>query len=315
MNVSESTSDFSKPILLSGASGMLGQAISTALTLRGHSVLRLTRQAPTAADQIHWDPAAPDAGLDLSRLEGLAAAIHLSGANVASHRWTPAYKRELAKSRIETTAALARALARLTQPPGTFVSASAVGYYGDRGDSVLDEFSGPGTGFFPELCLAWEQAAQPAANAGIRVLHPRFGVVLGPKGGALDRLHTLFRLGFGGRLGNGRQWMSWVSQVDAVSAVLFALGNPSLTGSFNVTSPNPVTNAEFTQQLAATLHRPAFMTAPAFALRLAFGEMADEALLASTRAIPRALMNAGFSFQHPALSSALEAILHSSSRG
>jgi uncharacterized protein (TIGR01777 family) len=314
MNVPKSPLDFKKTILLSGASGMLGQAIAADLTLQGFAVLRLVRQAPSADDQIRWDPAAVNAGLDLSRLEGLYGAIHLSGANVASRRWTPAYKREIANSRIHTTTALAQAFAHLERPPQTFVSASAVGYYGNRGDTVLDESSAPGTGFFPELCLAWEQAAQPAANVGIRVIHPRFGVVLGPKGGALDRLRTLFGLGLGGRLGDGRQWMSWVSQADAASAVLFALENPRLTGSFNVTAPNPVTNTEFTHQLAAILHRPAFMTAPAFALRLAFGEMADEALLASSRSVPRALLNAGFVFQQPTLHSALEAILKSPTR-
>jgi len=301
--------DVRNTVSLSGASGMLGKAISAALTRAGFSVLRLVRQTPQSPDQLQWNPTMRDAGLDPARLQGLFAAIHLSGANVARRRWTSAYKREIAESRIQTTSALAQFLARLHRPPQVFTSASAVGFYGDRGNEVLDEASPAGSGFFPELCHAWEEAAQPASEAGIRVVHPRFGVVLGPRGGALSRLRTLFGLGLGGNLGNGRQWMSWVSERDAVSAVLFALKSSTLTGPFNVTAPNPVTNAEFTRQLAQILHRPAFMTAPAFALRLALGEMADDALLASTRAVPQALASAGFQFQDPTLRSALQAIL------
>jgi len=289
---------------------MLGQALSASLIRDGFSILRLVRQTPQSPDQIQWNPNMRDGALDQARLEGLFAAIHLSGANVAARRWTASYKREIAASRIQTTSALAQVLARLHQPPQVFTSASAVGFYGDRGDEVLDESSPAGSGFFPELCHAWEEAAQPARDAGVRVIHPRFGVVLGPKGGALDRLRTLFSLGLGGNLGNGRQWMSWVAEDDAVAAVLYAVQNSAITGPFNVTAPNPVTNADFTRQLAGLLHRPAFMTAPAFALRIAFGEMADEALLASTRALPHALTSAGFVFRHPTLHSALESILH-----
>ena len=309
MNASEGTSDLKNTVLLSGASGMLGQALSTSLLRDGFSILRLVRQTPQSPGQIQWNPNMRDGALDPARLEGLFAAIHLSGANVATRRWTAGYKREIAASRIQTTSSLAQVLAHLHRPPQVFASASAIGFYGNRGDEILDESSSAGSGFFPELCHAWEEAAEPATDAGIRVIHPRFGVVLGPKGGALDRLRTLFSLGLGGNLGNGRQWMSWIAEPDAVAAVVYALHNSAITGPFNVTAPNPTTNADFTRQLAELLHRPAFLTAPAFALRIAFGEMADEALLASTRAVPDALTKAGFVFQHPTLRSALQAIL------
>ncbi len=298
---------------------MLGKALSAALVSRGYLVRKLVRRVPQASDEIQWNPDAPHAGLPNSSsnpsrpahsgLDGITAAIHLSGANVASRRWTSSFKREIAHSRIHSTAALSQTLAGLAHPPQVLISASAVGFYGNRGDAMLDESSSPGAGFFPDLCTAWEEAALPASKAGIRVVHPRFGVVLGKKGGALDRLRTLFGLGLGGRLGNGRQWMSWVSEADAVSAILYAIEHPNLAGPLNITAPYPVTNADFTRQLAEHLHRPALMTAPAFALRLAFGEMANEALLASVRALPRRLMEAGFVFQHPTLQSALSAVI------
>lgn len=302
----ESESDREMTIALSGASGMLGSALNLALQQQGEQVLRLVRRAPAASDEVRWDPVTglpPETG----KLEGLSAAIHLSGANVASRRWTRAYKREMTESRVSTTRVLAEALARLRNPPPVMITASAVGYYGDRGDAILDESSAAGTGFFPELCAAWEAAAHPAEEAGIRVIHLRTAMVLGPDGGALAKLAPLFRLGLGGPLGNGRQWMSWVSEDDAVSAILFALGNPGLVGPINVSAPNPVTNREFTRELGRAVHRPAAIPAPAFALRLAFGEMADEALLASTRAVPTRLLEAGFRFAHLKLAQAFEA--------
>ena len=322
--------ELSSRILLSGGSGLLGASIAAALspsstdgpTQATHSpqILQLVRRAPRKDDEIQWNTDAPDGGFtlaDLAKLEGLSAAIHLSGANVAARRWTASYKEEIASSRIQTTALLSRTLSRLSKPPAVLVSASAIGYYGDRGDEVLDESSKPGTGFFPELCTAWERATLPAANAGIRVIHPRFGMVLSRKGGAMAQLKGLFKLGLGGNLGDGKQWMSWVSESDAVAAVLFALnqslGEPpsksQIPGAFNVTSPDPVTNADFTKIFARSVARPAFLNAPAFALRIAFGEMANEALLASTRAIPTSLLNAGFTFKHPTLASALQSIL------
>jgi uncharacterized protein len=303
-----------RKVLLSGASGMLGAAIGRALKQRGTTVLKLVRREAKGPEEIRWNPAdgaGTNAVPEIGRLEGLMAAIHLSGANVSSRRWSDSYKREMTESRVGSTAVLARALASLKLKPETLISASATGFYGDRGDEILDERSAAGSGFFPELCTAWEAASRPAEEAGIRVVHTRFGVVVGPDGGILARLKPLFKLGLGGPLGNGRQWMSWVSEADLVSAVLFALENPGLSGAVNVVAPEPVTNAGFTRELAQALHRPALFPAPAFALRLAFGEMADEALLSSTRAVPADLLAAGFVFAHRSLREALGAALAS----
>ncbi|HXR39362.1 MAG TPA: TIGR01777 family oxidoreductase [Terracidiphilus sp.] len=303
------TSPASSKILLSGASGMLGTAVRLALGGRNAQLLQLVRRDPVAAGQLQWNPAASPAITDPEPLEGLTAAIHLSGASVAAHRWTPAYKREIRTSRVDSTKVLAVTLAALRQPPKTLLVASATGIYGDRGDEMLDESSGPGSGFLANLCREWEAAAQPASDAVLRVVHLRFGVVIGPSAGALAKMLPLFRLGLGGRLGSGRQWMSWISLADAVSAVLFALDTPTLTGPVNLTAPQPVTNAEFTRALARAVHRPALMPAPAFALRLALGQMADEALLASARVVPARLTSADFRFTHPTLDAALAAAL------
>lgn len=295
-------------ILLSGASGMLGKAIALKLESQGNRVLRLVRRRAESESELSWDPAG--AGItEPEKLEGLTAAVHLSGANVASRRWTAAFKREMVESRIQSTRVLSEALAGLKQPPKVLATASAVGFYGDRGNEVLDEDSPAGDGYFPELCAAWENAARPAAEAGIRVVHPRFGMAIGRDGGAMKRLVPLFRLGLGGRLGSGRQWMSWVAEEDAASAVVFMLENAALSGAVNVVSPEPVTNAAFTEELGRAVHRPAILPAPAFALRLAFGAMADEALLASQRVLPRRLTQAGFTFAYPTLPQALAAVL------
>lgn len=296
---------------MSGASGMLGSALSKALRQRGERVFQLVRRAPDALDELRWNPFTGELP-ELGELGGLGAAIHLSGANVASRRWTAAYKREMTESRVTTTRVLAEALAKLRTPPPVLIAASAVGFYGNRGDEILGEHAGMGRGYFPELCAAWEAATLPAEEAGIRVVHLRISMVLGPDGGALAKLAPLFRLGLGGPLGNGRQWMSWVSEADAVSAALFALDDAGLAGAINVAAPNPVTNQEFTRELGRAVHRPALIPAPAFALRMAFGEMADEALLASTRAVPRRLLDAGFRFAYPDLAQALAAALKDS---
>jgi uncharacterized protein len=301
----------SHTILLSGASGMLGGALRQALAGRGVSILQLVRRDPRSAGELRWDPSARKPVADLRPLEGLAAAIHLSGASIAAHRWTDAYKREMVKSRVESTHTLASVLSSLRQPPVAFVAASAAGFYGNRGDELLDEDSSPGSGFLATLCRAWEAASQPAIMAGIRVVHLRFGVVLDAKGGALARMLPLFRLGLGGSLGSGRQWMSWISLPDAVAALQFLVDVPALAGPVNLTAPEPVTNSEFTRALSRAVHRPAVLPAPAFALRLAFGQMADEALLASERVYPRRLISAGFQFAHPALAQALAAALGS----
>ncbi len=301
-------------IVLSGASGMLGSALRQRLGARGTSVVQLVRSAPRTEDQVAWDPSKTPAIADASLLEGCAAAIHLSGANIAAHRWTAAYRRELAASRVDSTSALATILAGLHKRPQTLVAASAVGIYGDRGEEVLDEDSAPGQGFLADVCRAWEEAAKPAVEAGIRVVHTRFGVVVGRglgahEQGALEKMLPVFRLGVGGRLGSGRQWMSWVGLEDTVAAILFALETTSMAGAVNVVSPNPVTNAEFTRALARRVHRPAVLPVPGFALRLALGRMADEALLASSRVVPTKLLAAGFEFAHPTLEEALAAAL------
>jgi hypothetical protein len=301
---------------------MLGSAIAKALERQETTTLRLVRREIWTPYEVSWKPSAKE--LAVSRLEGISAAIHLSGANVSSRRWTVAYKQEMTDSRVVTTRFLAESLARLKRPPAVLISASAVGFYGNRGDESLDEDSPAGKGYFPDLCTAWETATRPAEEAGIRVVHLRFGMVVGRDGGAMARLVPLFKFGLGGRLGNGRQWMSWISETDAVAAALFALKSSEptslspdstshpdacLSGAINATAPQPVTNAEFTRELGLILHRPTFLTAPAFALRLALGEMADEALLSSTRALPKRLLDAGFVFAHPTIHQALTAAL------
>ncbi|HUD15104.1 MAG TPA: TIGR01777 family oxidoreductase [Terracidiphilus sp.] len=302
-------SSISPVILLSGGSGMLGSAVRQALADRGAGVLQLVRRDPVEAGQVRWIPGASTPVSDPEPLEGLAAAIHLSGASVAAHRWTSAWKREMWLSRVESTRALASTLAALRQPPKTLMVASATGIYGNRGDELLDESSAPGSGFLADLCREWEAAARPAVEAGIRVVHLRFGVVLGPGAGALAKMLPLFRLGLGGRLGSGRQWMSWISLADAGSAILFSMDTPSLAGPLNLIAPQPVTNAEFTRALGKAVHRPAVLPAPAFALRLALGAMANEALLASARVVPAKLGDAGFQFIHPTVDRALAAAL------
>ena len=288
---------------------MIGHAVKQMLFARRTSVLQLVRHSPFGTGQLKWDPVAAPIVADESALEGLQAAIHLSGASVVGRRWTPAYKRTMWMSRVQSTRALASTLSRLREPPRVLVVASAVGIYGDRGDEILNESSSPGAGFLADVCKDWEAAAQLAQDAGIRVVHTRFGVVLGPGGGALSRMLPVFRLGLGGRLGSGRQWMSWVSLQDAAAAILLSMDSPGIAGAVNVTAPAPVTNADFTKALARAVHRPAILHAPAFALRIALGEMSDEALLASARVIPSKLTAAGFKFAHPTVEEALNSAI------
>jgi hypothetical protein len=231
---------------------------------------------------------------------------------VAGRRWTSAYRREILQSRVDSTRAIATLLAGLREPPEAFLVASACGIYGDRKDEILDEQSSPGKGFLADVCQEWEAATRPAEEAGIRVVHLRFGVVLTPAGGALGKMLPLFRLGLGGRLGSGKQWMSWISMADAVAAVLFAVETPGLAGPMNLTAPEPVTNMQFTRALARAVHRPAILPAPAIALRILLGEMANEALLASERTVPARLVAAGFQFAHPTVAEALAAALDTS---
>jgi uncharacterized protein (TIGR01777 family) len=268
------------------------------------------RSTPAGLNQLQWDPAAASPVSHPESLEGLTAAIHLSGANLAAHRWTPDFKREIAESRIGSTRALATTLAGLRQPPKMLLVASATGIYGNRGDELIDETSPLGTGFLADLCRQWEAAAKPAVEAGIRVIYLRFGVVLDSSpGSALARLLPLFRFCLGGKLGDGRQYMSWISMQDAVAGIFFLFESSTIAGPVNFTAPNPVTNGQFTRTLATQLHRPAVLSVPAFALRLAFGELADEVLLSSARAYPAKLAASGFQFSHASLLHALPAVL------
>lgn len=297
-------------ILISGASGLIGASLQQALQTQGSSVSRLVRDARSAGPlDIPWHPQAESPVADPTQLEGFKAVIHLSGANLSARRWSEAYKREIVESRTQTTQALCRLLAALKHPPSVFIAASATGIYGNRGDEILTEDSHSGSGFLADTCAAWEASAQPARDAGIRVVHARFGVVLSAEGGALKKMLPVFRAGLGGKLGSGKQWMSWISLPDVTAAILYAIQTQEISGPINCVSPIPVTNEEFTHTLAQALHRPAVIPAPAFVLRLAFGQMADEALLTSTRAIPARLAASGFHFQHPQLAQALAALL------
>jgi uncharacterized protein (TIGR01777 family) len=302
-------------VLVSGGSGMIGTALVRSWSEEQIHLVRLVRRRSESpgrgapGETVFWDPVATPAISDPEPLNGVVAAVHLSGANVAAGRWTEKYKREIVSSRVASTTALARALSRLDPLPRVLVCASAIGIYGDRGDEVLTEESRPGEGFLAETCVAWESAACAAEDAGIRVVHARFGVVLSPKGGALAKLLPLFRLGLGGNLGDGRAWMPWLTLRDAVGILRFAIDDESVRGPVNAVAPNPATNAEFTGALGAALHRPAVVPAPAFALRLAFGEMADQALLASARVVPARLVQAGYRFADPELAPALRRLV------
>jgi hypothetical protein len=294
-------------VLISGATGLIGTALVEALGAVGHHVGRLVRPGtPLGADDVTWDPAAGQ--LDPAGLEGRDAFVHLSGENIAK-RWTEDVKRAIRDSRVESTRLLCRTLASLARPPAVLACASAIGYYGHRGEEVLTEDSAAGTGFLADVCRDWEAATQPAAEAGIRVVILRFGMVLSPAGGALKEMLKAFRMGLGGRVGDGDQYWSWIDLLDAARSALHALTTDSLRGPVNVTAPRPATNHEFTEALGAILHRPTLLPAPAFALRLALGEMADALLLASTRAEPRKLTQSGFAFERPNLREALEHLL------
>ena len=292
-------------IAITGSSGLIGRALTSLLENRGHRVHPIVR-TPPKEHQIGWRP---DAGhIDHRRLEGLDAIIHLAGENIVDRRWTPAQMTRIRASRVAGTDLLARTLAGLDRPPRTLLSASAIGYYGDAGDRLLDETADAGTGFLADVGQAWEDATRPAAEAGIRVAVMRTGVVLSPTGGALAKLLPVFRAGLAGRLGSGRQWMSWISLDDAVGAIHHLLLD-DVSGPVNLVAPAPVTNAEFTQTLARLLRRPAFLPVPAVALRIVVGRLADEALLASTRVLPGRLLEQGYAFHHPTLHEALQNVL------
>ena len=293
-------------ILIAGSSGLIGSALVRHLTQERHEVSRLVRRPPASADEVQWDPAAST--IDEARLEGTEAVIHLGGVSIAGKRWNDAHKREIRDSRVNSTRLLSEALARMPQKPEVFLCASALGYYGERGDEVLTENSPKGDGFLPDITAEWEAATAPASEAGIRVCNMRIGVVLS-KTGELPRSMLLpFKLGLGGKLGNGRQYMSWIHIDDVVGAFTHALSAPSLHGPVNASAPNPATNAEFTRALARVLSRPALFTVPRFALRIAMGELAEFAL-ASSRMQPQRLEESGFNFRWEDVESALRDIL------
>jgi uncharacterized protein len=303
-------------ILISGASGLVGTALTRALASDGKVVGRFVRgvhpggEAPSAHD-IRWDPAASTIDGDaLKAMEGADAVVHLSGASIADGRWTPARKALLRSSRIDSTRLLVGALAQLERKPRVFVAASAVGYYGDRGDEILTESSAAGSGFLASVAQEWEAESARAQSLGIRTVILRFGVILDAREGALPQMLRPFRFGVGGRLSNGRQWISWIALADVIGIIRAAIENDRYSGPVNVVAPNPVRNVEFTRIVAHTLHRPAVFPAPAFALRLLLGEMADALLLASQRAVPEYVLAAGYRFLFPDFESTLLSLLN-----
>ena len=297
-------------VLVSGSTGLIGEALVPELEAGGHRVVRLSRSSRGGA--VRWDPMRGE--IQAERLTGVEAAVHLAGESIAGEnpvtgRWTSKRKARILQSRTKGTRLLAETLARLPTPPRVLVSASAIGYYGDRGDEVLREDSAPGNSFLGEVCREWEAAADPAREAGMRVVHPRFGIVLSKEGGALGTTLPIFKLGGGGRIGNGRQWWSWVALDDVVGAVVHALTTDSLSGPANVGSPNPLRNAEYTKLLGRVINRPTPFPLPAPVARLALGQVADELLLASARVEPARLLETGYEFRYPHLEGALRHLL------
>ena len=292
-----------KRIAVTGSSGMVGTALTAHLRSRGDEVVRLVRTSPQAPDELEWDP--PSRRLDPSTLAGVDAVVHLAGAGPSDHRWTPAYQRELLTSRVDGTTTVATALAELAAPV-RLVSQSAIGFYGDRGEEVLTEQSGPGEGFVTEMVRAWEDSADPARAAGLSVAHPRTGLVMAATGGALERMTTLARLGINGPLGSGRQWWSWISLRDTVAALAHLVDHPDIRGPVNVVAPEPQRQRDVARALGHALHRPSVLPAPAFGVRLVLGGFADE-VLTSKRVSPGRLLETGFTHQDTDLAQLLRA--------
>ena len=293
-------------IVISGSHGLIGSALIPALSAAGHRPIRLVRGEPKG-DEIKWDPAAQT--IDSASLDGCGGVVHLAGAGIGDKRWTPAYKAELVESRTKGTSTLAGALSGLANKPTVMVSGSAVGIYGSRGDEELTEDSKVGTGFLPDLCVQWEAASEAASAAGIRVANIRTGIVLSAKGGALKKQLPLFKIGFGGRFGSGKQWQSWISLDDEVRAIIHLL-SADVSGPVNLTAPTPVTNAQFTRTLGAAVHRPTPFPIPAFGPKLLLGaELAQNLLFDGQKVLPTKLSASGFTFNHPTLDVALKALL------
>jgi hypothetical protein len=296
-------------VAISGASGLIGTALSASLRADGHRVLRLVRGAVTDGDAIGWDP---DAGrIDAPALEGVDAFVHLAGEGIGEHKWTDEQKAKIRDSRVRSTALLAGAIASRERKPAVFVSGSAIGYYGDRGDEVLTEQSAPGDDFLARVCVAWEAEAAPATEAGVRTVFTRTGIVLDAQGGALARMLLPFKLGVGGKQGSGRQWMSWIAKADEVGAIRYAIENRGIEGPVNCVAPNPATNADFAHALGRALHRPTVLPTPLLPLKLRFGgELVETLLLVSQRVAPTKLEANGFEFTCRSLDDAFAAILH-----
>lgn len=295
-------------ILISGSHGLVGSALVQSLVEDGHEVIRLVRHdAHTGAGEIEWHP--NQGRLNPQRIEGFDAVFHLAGESIASGRWNDEKKRAIRESRTKGTTLLSQTLAQLSRPPSIFVSASAIGYYGDRGDELLTESSAPGNSFLASVCVEWEEATRPATEKGIRTVKTRFGIILDRNGGALAKMLTPFRMGIGGRVGDGRQWMSWIALDDVIAGLKFLLLDSAANGPVNFVAPKPVTNAEFTRTLGRVLSRPTIFPIPAFGARLAFGEMADALLLSSQKVEPAVLLDKGFPFYWPTLEPALRNLL------
>jgi uncharacterized protein (TIGR01777 family) len=293
-------------VAITGASGLIGSALSASLTDDGHTVVRLVRRPPAAPNEVQWDP--NGGSVDADGLAGIDALVHLAGAGVGARRWTASYKREIRDGRVLGTRTIARTIAGLDPKPAVMVCGSAIGYYGDTGSDTVDESSPNGTGFLAGVVRDWENSAGPARDAGIRVVYPRAGLIVAGKGGAWGRMWPLFRLGIGGKLGSGEQYWSFVSLRDEVRAIRRMIDDPSMTGVYNVTAPNAATNAEITKAMGERVHRPTFATVPSFALRAVLGEMSSE-VLGSARVLPTRLLDAGFEFTDPTIGDALDAAL------
>src|SRR2546423_9510713 len=299
-------------ILITGSTGLVGSALIPSLKSSGHQIVGLVRSKPKDASEVYWNP--EQGTINAAELEGLDAVVHLAGENLAAGRWTDEKKKRIRESRIKGTRLLSETLAQLNEKPAVLVSASAVGFYGNRGDEILTEQRPSGSDFLAEVCREWELATQAAAQAGIRVVNLRFGVIFSGEGGALKKMLTPFRLGIGGKLGSGRQYLSWIAIDDVVGAIEHALTNDSLRGGVNAVAPQAVTNREFTKTLGRVLSRPTIFPVPAFAARLAFGEMADATLLSSQRVEPERLNEAGYTFKYPTLEAALRHVLNKEGR-